>query len=277
MKIDAHHHLWDLKKRNYAWMSTDLKPIYRNFLVEDLVKTVAPYKITGTVVVQAHQSVEETLWLLELAARSNLILGVVGWVDLKDPQLGKTLTELKKHKKFKGVRHIIQDEPDVNWMLQTEVMRGLRTLHEADLTYDLLIKPHQLDAALRLIDHLPAMPIILDHIAKPYIKEGKREPWATQMRQLAKASHVYCKISGLITEADHAKWKTDDFTYYLKHVVESFGWDRLCWGSDWPVCLVAGNYEQVLELHEKILKPGATEKQWAQFMGLNAQRFYRLS
>jgi len=277
MKIDAHHHLWDLKKRNYAWMSSDLKPIYRNFLVEDLVKTVAPYKVTGTVVVQAHQSVEETLWLLELAAKSNLILGVVGWVDLKDPQLGKTLTELKKHKKFKGVRHLIQDEPDVNWMLQTEVMRGLRTLHEADLTYDLLIKPHQLDAALRLIDHLPAMPIILDHIAKPYIKEGKREPWAAQMRQLAKASHVYCKISGLITEADHAKWKTDDFTFYLKHVVEIFGWDRLCWGSDWPVCLLAGNYGQVLELPEKILNPGATEKQWAQFMGLNAQRFYRLS
>ena len=276
MKIDAHHHLWDLKKRNYSWMSSDLKPLYRNFLVEDLAKTVASHKITGTVVVQAHQSVEETLWLLELAENSSLILGVVGWVDLKDPQLGKTLAKLKKHKKFKGVRHIIQDEPDVNWMLQTEVMRGLRTLDEAGLTYDLLIKPHQLDAALRLIDHLPAMPIILDHIAKPYIKEGKREPWATQMGQLAKSSHVYCKISGLITEADHAKWKVEDFTFYLKHVVEIFGWDRLCWGSDWPVCLLAGDYGQVLRLPETILKPGATEKQWAQFMGLNAQRFYRL-
>ena len=276
MKIDAHHHLWDLKKRNYAWMSSDLKPIYRDFLVEDLAKTVAPYKISGTVVVQAHQSVEETLWLLDLAETSDLILGVVGWVDLKDPQLVKTLTELKKHKKFKGVRHIIQDEPDVNWMLQTEVMRGLRTLHEAGLTYDLLIKQHQLDTALRLVDHLPAMPIILDHIAKPYIKDGKREPWATQMRQLAKSSHLYCKISGLITEADHAKWKAEDFTFYLKHVVEIFGWDRLCWGSDWPVCLLAGDYGQVLHLPETILKPGATEKQWAQFMGLNAQRFYRL-
>jgi len=277
VKIDAHHHLWDLKKRNYAWMSSDLKPIYRNFLVEDLVKTVAPYKITGTVLVQAHQSVEETRWLLELAGKSNLILGVVGWVDLKDQQLGKTLADLKKHKKFKGVRHIIQDEPDANWMLQTEVMRGLRILHEEGLTYDLLIKPHQLDAALRLIDHLPAMPIILDHIAKPYIKEGKREPWAAQMRQLAKSPHLYCKISGLITEADHARWKTKDFTFYLNHVVEVFGWNRLCWGSDWPVCLLAGDYGQVLQLPEKILKPGATERQWAQFTGLNAQRFYRLS
>jgi L-fuconolactonase len=276
MRIDAHHHLWDLKKRNYAWMSSDLKPIYRNFLVEDLVKTLAPFKITGTVVVQAHQSVEETRWLLELAEKSTLILGVVGWVDLKDPQLGKTLTDLKKHKKFKGVRHIIQDEPDVNWMLQTDVMRGLRTLHEAGLAYDLLIKPHQFDAALRLIDHLPAMPIILDHIAKPYIKEGKREPWAAQIRQLARTAHVYCKISGLITEADHAKWKTDDFTFYLEHVVEVFGWDRLCWGSDWPVCLLAGNYGQVLELPEKILRPRASKEQWDQFMGLNAQRFYRL-
>jgi L-fucono-1,5-lactonase len=276
MKIDAHHHLWDLKKRNYSWMSSDLKPIYRNFLVEDLVKTVTPQGITGTVVVQAHQSVEETQWLLQLAENSTLILGVVGWVDLKDPQLGKTLVKLKQHKKFKGARHIIQDEPDVNWMLQTDVMRGLRTLHEADLTYDLLIKPLQFDAALRLIDHLPAMPIILDHIAKPYIKEGKREPWATQIRQLAKSPHVFCKISGLITEADQTHWKTDDFTFYLEHVAEVFGWERICWGSDWPVCLLAGSYEQVLQLPEKILKPSATEKQWAQFMGLNAQGFYRL-
>jgi L-fuconolactonase len=277
MIIDSHHHLWDLTKRHYAWMSPDLKAIYRNFSVDDLVKTVAPYKVDGSVLVQAHQSVEETRWMLDVAEKSKLILGVVGWVDLKDPKLDRTLADLKTNRKFKGVRHIIQDEADVNWMLQAEVMRGLRMVHEAGLTYDLLIKPSQLDNALRLIDHLPAMPIIIDHMAKPYIKDGKREPWATQMRQLAKSHHVYCKISGLITEADHANWKPEDFTFYLKHVVEIFGWDRICWGSDWPVCLLAGDYGQVFRLPEKILKPGATAQQWTQFMGLNAQRFYRLA
>jgi L-fuconolactonase len=140
----------------------------------------------------------------------------------------------------------------------------------------LLIKPHQLGNALRLIDHLPAMPIIVDHMAKPYIKEGKREPWATQMARLAKSSHVYCKISGLITEANLEKWKVEDFTFYLKHVVEVFGWDRVCWGSDWPVCLLAGEYGQVFHLPEKILKAEAKDQEWAQFMALNARRFYRL-
>jgi L-fuconolactonase len=226
-----------------------LKPIYRNFLVEDLVKTVAEYKITGTVVVQAHQSVEETRWLLELAEQSNLILGVVGWVDLKDPELRKTLADLKKHTKFRGVRHIIQDEPDASWMLQTEVMRGLRILHEEGLTYDLLIKPHQLDTALRLIDHLPAMPIILDHIAKPYIKEGKREPGQHKCGN-GEVPHLYCKISGLITEADHAKWKTEDFTFY-QSCGRGVRLGSSLLGRDWPVCLLAGDYGQVLQLSER--------------------------
>lgn len=276
MIIDAHHHLWDLNKRQYPWMSSDLKPIYRDFLIEDLMDTVQPHKVDGTVLLQAHPSLEETYWLLELAEKSALILGVVGWVDLKDPELGSTLVDLRKHQKFKGARHLIQDEPDVNWMLQTEVMRGLRTLHEAGLAYDLVIKPHQFEVALRLVDHLPPMPMILDHIAKPYIKDRQREPWASQIQQLAKASHVYCKISGLITEADHASWRTDDFNFYVNHVVDAFGWDRVCWGSDWPVCLLAGNYGQVLRLPEEILRPRATDQQWAQFMGLNARRFYQL-
>ena len=143
MKIDAHHHLWDLKKRNYSWMSSDLKPLYRNFLVEDLAKTVASHKITGTVVVQAHQSVEETLWLLELAEKSDLILGVVGWVDLNDPELGKTLAELKKHKKFKGVRHLIQDEPD-GFSVQAPFVEGVRLAGRFGLTVDLCVRNHQI-------------------------------------------------------------------------------------------------------------------------------------
>ncbi len=276
MVVDSHHHLWALKKRDYTWMSPDLKPIYRDFLVEDLIKTVSPLKVDGTVVIQAHQSLEETYWLLELAKTSKLIRGVVGWVDLKDPNLETTLMRLKADPKFKGVRHIIQDEPDPSWMLQAEVMRGLRMVHQAGLTYDLLIKPHQFDAALSLIDHLPAMPIILDHIAKPYIKDKKQEPWASQIRHLAQYENVFCKISGLITEADHKKWKTTDFDFYLNHVVEVFGWSRVCFASDWPVCLLAGTYDQVFQLPEKILKPVATRNQWAQFMGLNAEKFYGL-
>jgi L-fuconolactonase len=277
MIIDSHHHLWDLQKRDYPWMSPDLKPIYRNFSVEDLAKTIATYDVRGTVLVQAHQSVEETLWMLDIAEKSALIRGVVGWVDLKDPGLDEILAQLKTRPKFKGVRHIIQDEPDVNWMLQTDVMRGLQMVHKAGLTYDLLIKPHQLDNALRLVERLPAIPLIVDHIAKPYIKDGKHEPWATLMRQLAKSPHVYCKISGLITEADPQRWKPEDFRFYLEHVVQIFGWNRICWGSDWPVCLLAGDYGQVFHLPETVLRPGATEQQWARFMGLNAEKFYRLA
>ena len=276
MIIDSHHHLWNLELRDYSWMSLELKPLYRNFLEDDLIKTVQPFAVSGTVVVQAHQSLEETRWLLKIADQSDLILGVVGWADLKEPNLDRTLHLLKGNSKFKGVRHLIQDEPDVSWMLQPEVIRGLRMLHEARLTYDLLVKPPQLENALRLIAQLPDLPIIVDHIAKPYIKAGTHELWASQMKELAQSPHIYCKISGLITEADHQHWKESDFVFYLEHILNVFGWDRVCWGSDWPVCLMAGDYGQVLKLPEKILRSSATHAQWSAFMGGNAMKFYGL-
>jgi L-fuconolactonase len=276
MIIDSHHHLWDLGIRDYFWMSPDLKPLYRNFLVDDLIRTVKPFNVLGTVVVQAHQSVEETRWLLNLAQQTNLILGVVGWVDLRDPELDNTLDDLKGNKKFKGVRHLIQDEPDVHWMLHPEVVRGLKKIFQAGLTYDLLIRPHQLENALRLVERLPETRIIIDHIAKPYVKDGLREPWASQMKELAKSPKIYCKVSGLITEADHQQWKSSDFVFYLEHILSLFGWDRICWGSDWPVCLLAGNYRQVLRLPEEIIGTIANKDQWDAFMGGNAARFYEL-
>lgn len=276
MIIDSHHHLWNLGLRDYFWMTPELKPLYRNFLVDDLIRTVQPFQISGTVVVQAHQSLEETRWLLQIADKSDLILGVVVWVDLKEPNLDLTLNNLKRNLKFKGVRHLIQDEPDLAWMLQPEVIRGLKILHEARLTYDLLVKPHQLENALRLVDRLPEMPIIVDHIAKPYIKAGTRQPWDRQMKELAQSPHIYCKISGLITEADHQHWKETDFNFYLEHILSHFGWDRVCWGSDWPVCLMAGDYNQVLKLPEKILRSAASQTQWDAFMGGNAFKFYSL-
>ena len=276
MIIDSHHHLWNLRLRDYPWMSPELKPLDRNFLEDDLVKTVQSSHISGTVLVQAHQSLEETRWLLQIAEKSNLILGVVGWVDLKESNLEKTLEKLKGNLKFKGVRHLIQDEPDANWMLQPEVIRGLKVIHEAGLTYDLLIKPHQIENALHLIDWLPEMPIILDHIAKPSIKAGIREPWASQMKELARSPHIYCKISGLITEADHQHWRETDFSFYLEHILYVFGWDRICWGSDWPVCLMAGDYGQVMKLPEIILRSSANQAQWDAFMGGNALKFYDL-
>jgi L-fuconolactonase len=276
MIIDSHHHLWNLELRDYSWMSPELKPLNRNFLEDDLISTVQPFGISGTVTVQAHQSLEETRWLLKIADKSNLILGVVGWADLKDPNLDRTLHRLKGNSKFKGVRHLIQDEPDVSWMLQPEVIRGLRMLHEAGLTYDLLVKPPQLENALRLAAQLPDMLIIVDHIAKPYIKAGTQELWASQMKELAQSPRIYCKISGLITEADHQHWKETDFVFYLEHILNVFGWDRVCWGSDWPVCLMAGDYSQVLKLPEKILRSSATQAQWDAFMGGNALKFYGL-
>ncbi|MFN8007244.1 MAG: amidohydrolase family protein [Terriglobia bacterium] len=277
MIIDSHHHLWDLRLRKYSWMSAEVKPLHRNFLVDDLIQTIQPFPVSGTVVVQAHQSLEETKWLLQLATASNLILGVVGWVDLMDIHLAATLRELGKNPKFKGVRHLIQDEPDAHWVLQPKVIRGLKLIHEAGLVYDLLVKPHQLDSVLKLLGKIPSMPMIIDHIAKPSIRSGSQEPWASQMRELAQFPNLFCKISGLITEADHEGWQVNDFAFYLEHILAIFGWDRICWGSDWPVCLLAGDYGQVLDLPRQILRSDGNDMEWDAFMAGNASRFYGLT
>lgn len=236
---------------------------------------LAAANLDGCIAVQARQTIEESHWLLELAEHHSIIKGVVGWVDLRSPDVDKDLAALAEHPKFSGVRHVVQDEPDVNFMLGAEFQRGIGKLRQHHLTYDILVFPRQLPAAITLAQRFSEQPFVLDHIAKPSIAEGTLSPWREQIRELAKLPNVLCKVSGMVTEANPTAWRPADFRPYLDVIFEAFGVDRLMYGSDWPVCLLAGSYAQVHSLaadYITALDAGAKEK----FFGENAGRFYRV-
>ena len=274
MKLDAHQHFWSYDAAQYPWIA-QASPLHRDWLPGDLAPLLAAAGLDGCIAVQARQTVEESQWLLTLAEHHSIIKGVVGWVDLRSPQVEEDLAALAAHPKFAGVRHVVQGEPDVNFMLGAEFVRGIGKLRKFGLTYDILIYPKQLPAAIELARRFPEQPFVLDHIAKPPIKDGTLSPWREQIRELAKSANVLCKVSGMVTEADHQSWKPDDFRPYLDVVFEAFGEDRLIYGSDWPVCLLAADYARVIELVRSYvapLAPAAKEK----FFGGNAARFYRV-
>jgi len=274
MRIDSHQHFWSYDEQQYPWIPKG-SALHRDWLPNDLEPLLAEAEIEGCVALQARQAVEESEWLLALADRAPMIKGVVGWVDLRSETVEAQLAELAKNPKFVGVRHVVQDEPDSDFMLRPDFMRGLGKLIRFDLTYDILIYPKQLPAAIELAGKFPEQPFVLDHIAKPLIKDGAMSPWREQIRELAGSSNVCCKVSGMITEANHTTWKLEDFRPYLDVVFEAFGEDRLMYGSDWPVCLLAGTYERMLELvdsYTRRLTPLARGK----FFGDNATRFYRI-
>lgn len=218
---------------------------------------------------------DETRWLLALAAESPLIKGVVGWVDLRSPKVETQLQQFAAHPKFVGVRHVVQDEPDDNFMLGEAFQRGVAALKPMGLTYDILIYPRQLPAAIQLVQKFPGQPFVLDHIAKPPIKDGRFDPWREQIRTLAAFPNCCCKVSGMVTEADWERWQPADFKPCLEVVAEAFGVDRLLYGSDWPVCLLAGSYERVHGLAAAFAAQfdGANQ---AKFFGGNATKFYGL-
>jgi len=274
MKIDSHQHFWSYDASQYPWIPKG-SPLERDWLPPDLAPLLAAAGLDGCVAVQAQQSLAESHWLLELAEHYSIIKGVVGWVDLRAPDVESDLAALAKHPKFRGVRHVVQDEPDDHFMLGAEFLRGLGKLHAFGLTYDLLVFPRQLPAAIEVVRRFPSQPFVVDHIAKPEIKAGALSPWREQLRELAKFPNVSCKISGMVTEADHATWKEADFAPYLEVVIAAFGEDRLMYGSDWPVCLLAGSYPRVFELGgtaARGMSAGGREK----FFGDNAARFYGL-
>ena len=247
MKIDAHQHFWRYDAAQYPWIPAG-SPLHRDWLPADLAKLQAPLGFDGSVAVQARQGIEESDWLLGLADADPRVKAVVGWVDLRSPEVAKDLERLARHPRFAGVRHVVQDEPDDDFMIRPDFLRGIALLRQFDLTYDILIYPRQLPAALRLVAQFPEQPFVLDHIAKPGIKDGAMSPWREQIRELARPENVLCKVSGMVTEADHRGWKSADFRPYRDVVFEAFGPSRLMWGSDWPVCLFAAGYEQCLEL-----------------------------
>jgi L-fuconolactonase len=275
MNIDAHQHFWIYDEREYGWMGAGMEALKRDHLPGDLWPSMQAAGIEGTVAVQARQNVEETRWLLDLADRHPFIRGVVGWVDLRSPQLGEQLARLAAHPRLRGVRHVVHDEPDDRFLLREDVMRGIGALAGWGLTYDLLLFPRHLPVACELVARYPEQPFVLDHIAKPRIRAGLLEPWATDIRRLAAFPNVCCKVSGMVTEADWAGWQAADFRPYLDVVFEAFGPQRLMIGSDWPVCTVAGAYERVLQIViEAIAQLSADER--AAMMGGTATRFYGL-
>jgi L-fuconolactonase len=274
MRIDAHQHFWHYDPVKCSWMDDNMGVLKRDYLPEDLKGLLVQNKIDGCVAVQADQSEEETLFLLTQAEKYSFIKGVVGWVDLRSDQVEERLIHFSKYPKLKGVRHIVQAEAD-GFMLKNEFQRGIALLKKYNLTYDILIYPHQLNEAIKFCEKFPDHKMVIDHLAKPYIKKKTTEPWASQMKDIASNKNVCCKISGMVTEADWQQWENKDFKFYLDTVFEAFGTDGLMYGSDWPVSLLASDYQKALNIVEEYMK-GSSEKDKSKVMGLNVIQFYNL-
>jgi len=274
-RIDAHHHFWKYDPREYGWISSEMAAIQRDFLPEDLKHEIDAAGVQGVVSVQARQSLQETQWLLELAGQYGFIRGVVGWVPLVDPGLEDVLARLCSHHKLKGVRHVVQDEPDEMFLLREDFNRGVHLLRRFGLAYDILIFERHLPQAIQFVDRHPDQVFVLDHIAKPRIRDGLMEPWASRIRELARRPNVYCKVSGMVTEADWHNWQPDQLRPYFDIVLEAFGPERLMFGTDWPVCLLACSYRRWVELVEEFVA-GLSPSEQAAIWSRTAQKVYRL-
>lgn len=275
MKIDSHQHFWKYHPVRDAWINEQMKVLQRDFLPEELKREMDECGVQGCVAVQADQSEEESDFLLDLASRHSFLRGVVGWVDLRADDVSQKLARFATNPYFKGVRHIVQAEPDDRFILRDDFKRGIAALSEYKLTYDILVFPKHLGAVLELVDQFPEQPFVIDHMAKPLIRDRQLSPWKEEIEELSKAPNVYCKVSGLITEANWSTWTADHFRPYLDVVFEVFGTDRLMFGSDWPVCKLAGSYRKVVTLLEdytQTLSADAREKIWSN----NAIDFYKL-
>jgi L-fuconolactonase len=271
MRIDAHQHFWHYDAARDGWITDEMGVLKRDYLPEHLRPELRAAGIDATVAVQADQSEAETRFLLALADANPEIAGVVGWVDFCGESCGKTIESYGEFAKICGFRHVAQSEPDDRFLVRDDFLRGIAHLAAFELTYDILIYPKQLPAAIELVGRFPKQRFVVDHLAKPLIKTGEIEPWATHMRRIAKHENVSCKLSGLITEADWIHWKAADFRPYLDVIFEAFGTNRLMFGSDWPVCLLAGSYGQVVDL---IADYAASDHN--KIFGDNAARFYGL-
>lgn len=274
MRIDAHHHFWKYDPVEYDWIDDTMHAIRRDFLPDDLRATMAEAGVGGAISVQARQTVEETRWLLELAERHDEIRGVVGWVPLVSPRVAEALDGLAPNAKLRGVRHVLQAEPD-DYFPRDDFNRGIRALKPYGLAYDILVIERQLPLAIELVDRHPQQVFVLDHIAKPRIGDDILSPWRENIRELAKRENVFCKISGMVTEADYLHWTVEQLRPYVHVVLEAFGPQRLLAGSDWPVCLVACGYRRWWEILESFFAELSPDEQ-REILGGTAVRAYQL-
>jgi L-fuconolactonase len=276
MHIDAHQHFWIYNPVEYDWIDDSMAALRRDFLPQDLKPELEANDVHGSIAVQTRQTLEETRWLLELAERSPSILGVVGWADLRSPDIRSQLKALTQKPKLVGIRHIVQSEPDDRFLLQPDFLRGVSALEEFDLAYDILIYTRHLPAAAEFVKLFPRQRFVLDHLAKPPIKSGNIDVWANGIRRLADFPNLCCKLSGLVTEADWELWEPGQIIPFLDVAFESFGPNRLMIGSDWPVCLVAASYTRTIEVVKAYLLGLKPEHREA-VLGETADRFWRLT
>ncbi len=276
MTIDSHQHFWNYEPVKHEWIDDSMSVIRKDFLPEDLQKVYVENDIDGCVAVQADQTLAETDFLIDLAADNSFIKGIVGWVDLRDKSTIDVVLEKYSHfNKVKGFRHVVQGEPDHNFLLRPNFLNGISKLKTHNFTYDILIFPHQLGATLEFVRQFPNQKFVIDHIAKPYIKDGFYDGWATLMLELGKQDNVYCKLSGMITEADFNTWSPKQIQPYMDLVLNTFGANKVMYGSDWPVCLVAGNYKEVKTLVTNFIA-NLSETEQESIMGRNTTQFYNL-
>ncbi len=278
MIVDAHHHFWDPGTADYPWLTDELALIRRPFGPDDLAPELAAAGVDATVLVQTRSSLDETAGFLELAAATPFVRGVVGWVDLTDAAVADAIAALRARPggdRLVGIRHQVHDEPDAEWLLRDDVIRGIRAVGAAGLAFDLLLRPRELPASLELAERLPDVRFVIDHLAKPPIATSALEPWRSRIGAFAPLEHVACKVSGLVTEADWSSWTAADLQPFVDHVIDVFGPERLMFGSDWPVCLLAATYAQVVGTAGTILE-GLSDGELAAVMGTNATRIYGL-
>ncbi len=278
MVVDSHQHFWQHSQPfDYSWQDTEeLAPIRRDYLPKDLEPLIRAVGVDRTIVVQTQHNVAETRWLLSMAEQNDFIAGVVGWVDLAGEQCEQQLLEFRDHPKFVGVRHVTQDEPDDDFIVRPEVIRGLKVLEKHGVPFDLLFFVKHLKHAATLARELPELPMVLDHLAKPRIKEGATADWIDNFRAAAQFPNVYCKLSGMITEADWQNWKPADLKPYVETALECFGPKRCMFGSDWPVCELAGTYDQVHTALTACLGP-LSESETDAIFAETAMAFYRVT
>jgi L-fuconolactonase len=274
MRLDSHQHFWEYDPNRQEWITPEMSRIRRNFLPGDLYPLLQDAKIDGCIAVQADESLRETDFLLDLACQHEWIRGVVGWLDLKSDDLDQKLDSYADSRDLVGFREVLQAR-DPEYMLQEEFIRGVRKIGSRDYSYDILIFPHHFAAALELVSKCPNQRFVIDHLAKPYIKAGEWKEWRRSIAKLAERELVYCKLSGMITESDWKNWTSDELFPYLEIALELFGPDRLMYGSDWPVCLVAGEYESYLEVLTQFTKP-LSQSEKDQIWGETAAKFYKI-
>lgn len=275
IKIDAHQHFWVFDPVRDSWIDEKMAVIQRDFLPSDLLPLLQQHQVDGCITIQSDQSEEETMFQLTLADKWDFILGVVGWVDLRAEDLADRLEYYSTFKKLKGFRHVLQGEPERNFMLQPKFMKGVELLQKWGFTYDILIFPDQLKYAHEFVKAFPDQPFVIDHIAKPNIKDREIEDWKKNIFDIGSCKNVYCKVSGMVTEADWSNWKPNNFKPYLDVVTEAFGTDRIMFGSDWPVCLVASSYTSMMEIVTSYFADFSNEDR-AKILGKNAIHFYKL-